>query len=96
MSARRTFYWIGIALLLAATCLPYIWHGLVGYRLSGKVGDFSSAALWLLIFLAVFLQFTEYRGFRRWWPVLTGPVALFPAAVRILTVIIWKTRGFAP
>ena len=96
MSGRKALHWIAVALLLATTCLPYVWYRLVHYRLSNTAGDFGSAALWLIILLVILLTFTENRGIKRWWPVMTAPVALFPASVRIFTLVVWKLHGFAP
>jgi hypothetical protein len=96
MLRRRTFYWIAVTLLFMAAILPYVWNRLVGYKVSSIVGDFGSAVLWLIVLLVILLQFTEYRGLRRWWPALTAPIALFPAATTVFTFVVWKLRGFAP
>jgi polyferredoxin len=96
MSRRKVLYWTAVVLLLAATFLPYVWTRLTGFKLSSVVGDFGSAALWLILLLVILFHFTEYRGLRRWWPTITAPIALFPTATTIFTFIVWKLRGFAP
>jgi hypothetical protein len=96
MSGRSSSYWTAVVLLFATSCLPYIWSRVTVYKLSSVVGDFVSAALWLIVFLFILLTFTEYRGLRRWWPAITAPIALFPAARTIFTFIVWKLHGFAP
>jgi hypothetical protein len=96
MTSQTAFYRITVGLLLIATCLPYFWNRIVDYKLSSMIGDFGSAAVWLTALLIILIHFSEYKGVRRWWPILTAPIALFPAVTTIVTFVIWKLRGFAP
>jgi len=96
MTRRKALYWITITLLIAAAFLPYVWNRSMGYRVSSTIGDFSSAVLWFMALAVILIRFKEYKGLRRWWPVITGPIALMPAVTTIFTFVIWKLRGFAP
>lgn len=92
---KRMSYGLWAALTLVFSILPYAWDR---FPLTNKAEVFgffaANAAFWLLSFSRTMIL--GGRGWRRWWPIITVPVSLFPAAQLLFVLYCWRTHGFAP
>lgn len=91
---KKTVYLISAIVMVATALTPYALNHVRGLGELEILGQFLAALIWLIAFCLT-IRFGE-RGWKRWWPVGTLPVALFPVARTLFIFYCWKTRGFAP
>jgi hypothetical protein len=92
---RNILYWALVSAACMVACLPYLWMDVFGWEASSIVGDFLPALLWVVLFGLTYSLAGASKK-RRWLPLLSGPLALWPAAVTLFTFLMWKLHGFAP
>jgi hypothetical protein len=86
-------YFCGVTVCILASLLPYSLDR-IAWLDTVRIA-WASAVLWIAAFLLVVLT-TPGDGWKRWWPLATGPFALFPAAYILFVFALWKINGFAP
>jgi hypothetical protein len=87
--------WALISVSVLAGIISQYWMELFGYSTPFVIELLVGPILWSLAFVAaLYITRREKRRLKLWLFALTGVVAFWQLALTIVTLLIWRFRGF--